>query len=77
MTKHKFKWDFWTVVTLCTVLVFAVFLVYPLFSLFASGFKDPASGSFTMTIFAKFFQKKYYYSAFFVYICNCSKCYFR
>ena len=42
-------------------LIFALFLVYPLFSLFLSGFKDPATGAFTMSNFAKFFSKKYYY----------------
>jgi len=58
--KRHFKFDFWTIVTICIVLVFALFLAYPLFSLFASGFKDPETQQFTMSNFAKFFGKKYY-----------------
>lgn len=63
MTKSKFKWDFWTIVTLCTVIVFAVLLVYPLFSLFSTGFQDPTSGNLTLSNFMKFFQRKYYYKS--------------
>jgi iron(III) transport system permease protein len=59
--ERRFKFDFWTIVTLVIVIVFALFLVYPLFSLFASGFKDPDTQQFTLANFAKFFQKKYYY----------------
>lgn len=63
MNKSKFKFDFWTIVTIIIALIFAVFLIYPLFSLFVSSFKDPATGSFTLNNFAKFFHKKYYYKA--------------
>lgn len=64
MSKRKgIKWDFWTVVTVVIVLIFAIFLVYPLFSLFLSGFKDAATGEFTMANFGKFFSKRYYYRA--------------
>ncbi len=59
--ESRFKFDFWTVVTLVIVIVFALFLVYPLFSLFASGFKDPDTHQFTLDNFIRFFQKKYYY----------------
>ena len=61
MSKKKIKFDFWTIMTIVITLIFALFLVYPLFSLFLSGFKDPATGAFTMSNFAKFFSKKYYY----------------
>ncbi|SKA97237.1 iron(III) transport system permease protein [Caloramator quimbayensis] len=63
MNKGKFKFDFWTIVTIIIALIFAVFLIYPLFALFASSFKDPVTGSFTLNNFAKFFHKKYYYKA--------------
>lgn len=63
MNKGKFKLDFWTIVTIIIALIFALFLIYPLFSLFVSSFKDPATGSFTLNNFAKFFHKKYYYKA--------------
>ncbi|RDU23211.1 ABC transporter permease [Anaerosacchariphilus polymeriproducens] len=59
--KKHFKVDFWFVITLVIVIVFALFLVYPLFSLFANGFKDADTQTFTMNNFLKFFQKKYYY----------------
>ena len=57
----KFKFDFWTLITLVCFIVFAVFLVYPLMSLFINSFKDIESGGFTLQNFAKFFSKKYYY----------------
>lgn len=57
----KFKFDFWTLITLVCFIVFAVFLVYPLMSLFMNSFKDIESGGFTLQNFAKFFSKKYYY----------------
>jgi iron(III) transport system permease protein len=59
--ERRFKFDFWTIITLAIAIVFALFLVYPLFSLFASGFKDPNTQELTMANFIKFFQKKYYY----------------
>ncbi len=61
--KRKFRFDFWSVVTLVMILVFALFLVYPLFSLFISGFRDSKTNAFTMDNFVKFFSKKYYYRA--------------
>lgn len=61
MTKFKLKLDFWTVISFIIFALFALFLIYPLFSLFLSGFKDPATGAFTLNNFLKFFQKKYYY----------------
>lgn len=61
MTRHKFKLDFWTVVTISISLLFALFLIYPLISLFMSSFRDPATGVFTFNNFIKFVTKKYYY----------------
>lgn len=62
MTRTRFRLDFWTIITIAIALLFAVFLVYPLLSLFASSFKDPATGAMTMDNFAKFFSRKYYYN---------------
>ena len=61
MLTKKIKWDFWTVVTLVITLIFALFLIYPLFSLLLSSFKDPLTGSWSMTNFHRFFSRKYYY----------------
>ncbi len=61
--KFKLKFDFWTIVTLVIALIFLLFFIYPLFSLFLSGFKDAATGEFTLANFMRFFQKKYYYKA--------------
>jgi iron(III) transport system permease protein len=58
---RRFKFDFWSIITLIIVIVFALFLVYPLLSLFISGFKDPDTQNFTFANFIRFFQKKYYY----------------
>jgi iron(III) transport system permease protein len=57
----KIKFDFWTAITLVSFLVFAVFLVYPLTSLFMNSFQDIDTRRFTLSNFAKFFSKKYYY----------------
>lgn len=57
--------DFWFWTTLGIAALFVVFLVYPLFSLFASSFVDAESGSLTLTHYAAFFRKKYYYRALF------------
>ncbi len=55
--------DFWFWTTLCIAALFIVFLVYPLFSLFTSSFVDPETGGFTLTHYAQFFKKRYYYRA--------------
>lgn len=57
--------DFWFWTTLAIAALFVVFLVYPLFSLFASSFVDAETGGFTLTHYAAFFRKKYYYRALF------------
>ena len=57
--------DFWFWTTLGIAALFVVFLVYPLFSLFASSFVDAESGGLTLTHYAEFFRKKYYYRALF------------
>ncbi|MEF2600433.1 MAG: iron ABC transporter permease, partial [Fusobacterium mortiferum] len=61
MLNRKFKWDFWTSVTLIIALIFTLFLIYPLFSLFISGFKDPITNEWSLTNFVRFFSRKYYY----------------
>ncbi len=59
--ERRFRFDFWTIVTLVIAIIFALFLVYPLLSLFSSGFKDPDTQKFTFENFLRFFEKKYYY----------------
>ncbi len=63
MYKKLLKLDFWSLVTITSVFIFGLFLIYPLFALFLSSFQDPATGSFTMENFFKFFRKKYYYQS--------------
>ena len=63
MNKAKIKWDFWSTMTLVIMAIFALFLIYPLFSLFISGFQDAETGAFTLSNFARFFEKKYYYQS--------------
>ncbi len=74
MDKRKFKFDFWTIITIVITAIFMLFLMYPLFSLFISGFKDSSTGEFTMANFAKFFSRKYYYRALFqsFYVTTCT-----
>ncbi len=59
--ERRFRFDFWTIVTLVIAIIFALFLVYPLLSLFTSGFRDPDTQKFTFDNFFRFFEKKYYY----------------
>ncbi|MBP1964926.1 ABC transporter permease [Paenibacillus aceris] len=61
MTKFKFRFNFWTAISLGIAIVLAVFLIYPMFSLLMSGFENSKTGAFTFQNFIKFFQKKYYY----------------
>ena len=63
MNKTRFRWDFWSGITLLSIAVFALFLIYPLFSLFLSAFQDPTTGSWSMANFAHFFERKYYYQS--------------
>lgn len=63
MKLTEFHRDFWFWTTLGIAAFFIVFLVYPMFSLFASSFADPATGGFTLTHYAAFFRKRYYYRA--------------
>lgn len=63
MNKKLPTWNFWTFVTALSVAVFGLFLIYPMLSLFVSSFQDPATGSFTMSNFTKFFGRKYYYQS--------------
>lgn len=55
--------DFWFWATLVIAGLFILFLVYPLFSLFASSFLDSETGSMTLSHYAAFFKKRYYYRA--------------
>ena len=60
---RTFHWDFWAGVTALSILVFGLFLIYPLFSLFVSAFQDPNTGAWTLSHFAHFFERKYYYQS--------------
>jgi len=66
MNTSKFKGiklDFWNVVTIGIFLIFGICLIYPLFSLFMSSLKDSNTGAYTLSNFAQFFSKKYYYAS--------------
>ena len=63
MKSKLLKWDFWTAITALAAVIFGLFLIYPLFSLFISSFQDPATGTFTLNNFTKFFVRKYYYQS--------------
>ncbi len=71
MSKRKFRWDFWNVVTLAIVILFVVCLIYPLLNLFLSGFQETTRvdgqdvSVWTLANYSKFFAKKYYTSALF------------
>ncbi len=63
LNTKKIRFDFWNLITICVICTFAMFLVYPLLTLFAGGFKDTETGAFTFANYARFFSRKYYFSA--------------
>jgi len=65
MKRNAAPRDFWFWTTLVIAALFILFLVYPLFSLFASSFVDAETGSLTLSHYATFFKKKYYFRALF------------
>lgn len=71
MSKKKFRWDFWNVVTIVIMLLFIVCMIYPLLNLFLSGFQETVktdggeTAIWTLANYAEFFSKKYYTDALF------------
>ncbi len=55
--------DFWTVVTACVFALFLFFLIWPMARLVINGFRDAATGGFSLVNFQTFFSKKYYTNA--------------
>ncbi|MEG2136525.1 MAG: iron ABC transporter permease [Clostridia bacterium] len=62
MELRKERFNFWTVVTAVILAFAALFIVYPFLRLFYQSF-FPKGGPFSLSNYAKFFQKKYYLSA--------------
>ncbi|MEG1813845.1 MAG: iron ABC transporter permease [Clostridia bacterium] len=62
MELRKERFNFWTVVTAIILAFAALFIVYPFLRLFYQSF-FPKGGPFSLSNYAKFFQKKYYLSA--------------
>ena len=69
MSKKKFRWDFWNVVTVGIIILFIVCMIYPLLNLFLSGFQETTRvdgtdvSVWTFANYAKFFSRKYYTEA--------------
>ena len=61
MSKKKFRWDFWNVVTIVIMLLFIVCMIYPLLNLFLSGFQETVktdggeTAIWTLANYAEFF----------------------
>ncbi|MEF9973830.1 MAG: iron ABC transporter permease [Clostridia bacterium] len=62
MELRKERFNFWTIVTAVILAFAALFIVYPFLRLFYQSF-FPKGGPFSLSNYAKFFQKKYYLSA--------------
>lgn len=71
MSKKRFRWDFWNVVTLAIIAILIIFMIYPLFNLFISGFQETVRTNgvdvttWTLSNYIKFFSKSYYTDALF------------
>ena len=59
--KARRKWDLWKCLSLVLLLLFGIFFIYPCIRLLWEAFYTESTG-FTLKAFAKFFQKRYYYS---------------
>lgn len=62
MLKKRIKLDFWFWVKIFVVLVMLLFLIYPFGTLITRSFFSEKVPGFTLENYARFFQKKYYYS---------------
>lgn len=62
MLKKRIKLDFWFWVKIFVVLVMLLFLIYPFGTLITRSFFSEKVSGFTLENYARFFQKKYYYS---------------
>lgn len=60
-TNIKKPVDIWRVLTISILAVFFLFIAYPLLLLLKNSVIDPETGSFTLSYFAKFFSKKFYW----------------
>lgn len=59
----NYRPNFWSAITAIIFVLFAAFMVIPLFRLLVSGFRDPASGAWSLINFTTFFSRKYYTNA--------------
>lgn len=59
---HK-KRDVWTIITTVIFVFYLILLVLPLFTLLKESFAGGEGGKFSLSYFAEFFSKKYYYGS--------------
>ena len=59
MSKTKFKFDIWFLISTVIIGLYALFLLYPLFRILNGAFVDP-NGGYTISAFEKFFSNEYY-----------------
>lgn len=64
-SRYKTKLDFWFFTKILIFILLFFFLIYPFSSLLIRSFESKSTGTFSLENFAKFFTKKYYYTALF------------
>lgn len=57
------QWDSWMIIGIAIFILTLLFLLVPLGTLFISAFRDPVTGTLSLTNFARFFSKPYYYNS--------------
>jgi iron(III) transport system permease protein len=57
----KKRINIWNIFTLAILGVFLLFIIYPLLLVLKKSVIDPQTGAFTLSYFAKFFQRKFYW----------------
>ncbi len=62
MQRIKRKFNLWNSSTLIILGLYLIFFVYPIGKLFSEAIYDPATQSFTLANFIKFFSQRYYFS---------------
>ncbi len=60
MSKKAGKKDFWMAASFVVLGLYVLFMLYPMLLVMVKSFQDPATGSFTLKHFVKFFSQPYY-----------------
>ena len=61
--KRRFRFDFWTGITLISLIFFGMFLIYPVGRMAVYAFQSKGAEGFSIANFLEFFSRAYYLKA--------------